>query len=337
MIPIDNSNIVTVVIPAYNAAKWIGETLASVAAQTVGPQRLEVIVVDDGSTDDSAAIAERFLATAGFKRWEVVRQPNRGPGAARNVGWRLGQSNWVRFLDADDLIIPQLTEWQLAATVGADAKLAVVYCNWCYYHTVDQHSRFGERISPFVEDDAVANLLTPGNAIATGSQLYSRNWLVSVDGWDEHLKHAEDHKLTLNVALNDGRFIKIPQAEPGFYYRRHGSSLSNMPGSGTPMDVIAFAEYIESECRSKNRLTDEVLQKLLDIYCCASRDLVSTDWRAASAVLKRIQNTNPGYRPSWSKKAALATGWIGLKPTVFLAGASAVLRRIFPRPRLLLR
>ena len=327
MTPTGDPNLVTVVIPAYNAAKWIGETLASVAAQTVGLQRLEVIVVDDGSTDDSAGIAERFLATAGFKRWEVVRQANRGPSAARNVGWRWGQGEWVRFLDADDLIIQELTEWQLAAAVGADAKLAVVYCNWCDYHTTDQHSRFGECISPSVGDDAIADLLTPGNFIATGSQLYSRNWLVSVDGWDEHLKQCEDLKLTLDVALLNGRFIKIPQARPGLYYRRHGPSLSNTPGSDKPMDQIAFVEHVESECRSTNRLTYEILQKIHDLYCIAGRDLVATNWRAASAVLKRIQNSNPGYRPSWSKKAAFATRWIGLKPAVFLAGASASLKK----------
>lgn len=322
-----DSTLVTVVIPAYNAAKWIGETLASVAVQTVGPQRLEVIVVDDGSTDDSAGIAERFLATAGFQRWEVVRQSNSGPSAARNVGWRWARGEWIRFLDADDWIDPRLTEWQLDASAGCDERVAVVYCNWCYAPPDRSHPYFEKQIRPFVGFDSVADLLTPGNSIATGSQIYRRTWLAEVNGWDERLRRAEDNRLTLAVALCGGRFLKIRREEPGFYYRIHKGSLSNTPGSAAPTDIISFAKAIETECRTRDRLTPEVVQCLSDIYCCACRDLILYDWHKAMSVLQHIRVVNPKYRPRWSKKAALVTGWLGIKPTVFLAGLAAHIRR----------
>src|SRR5262245_30602775 len=94
---------VSVVMPAYNSVRWIEETLASVLAQTVGPERLEIIVVDDGSTDGTAEVAERWLSKTPLS-WRVFRQQNRGPGAARNVGWQAARARWIQFLDADDLI-----------------------------------------------------------------------------------------------------------------------------------------------------------------------------------------------------------------------------------------
>lgn len=90
--------LVSVVIPAYNAALWIAETLESVLAQTF--QDFEVIVVDDGSTDDTAAVVARFA------RVRCIRTPNGGQASARNVGIRAAQGEYVAFVDADDLWSP---------------------------------------------------------------------------------------------------------------------------------------------------------------------------------------------------------------------------------------
>ena len=86
----------TVVMPLHNAAPWVGDAIASVLANADG--LLELIVVDDGSTDDGAAIAERFGPPV-----RVVRQPMPGPSAARNAGIAQARGTLVGFLDADDL------------------------------------------------------------------------------------------------------------------------------------------------------------------------------------------------------------------------------------------
>jgi GT2 family glycosyltransferase len=110
---------ISVVIPAYNAARYIGEALQSVAAQSLAAS--EVIVVDDGSTDGTPEIAERC---GGVVR--VLRQERGGAAAARNLGVRAARGEWVAFLDADDYWLPDRLAWQ-AEAVEAESSLEVVY------------------------------------------------------------------------------------------------------------------------------------------------------------------------------------------------------------------
>lgn len=98
---------VSVVIPVHNGARYLGEAIESVCAQTVRPA--QVIVVDDGSTDGSAAVAR------GFAQVEYVLQENAGAAVARNTGIALARHEYLAFLDADDMWMPQKLEWQIAA------------------------------------------------------------------------------------------------------------------------------------------------------------------------------------------------------------------------------
>src|SRR5689334_17028679 len=95
---------VSVVIPTYNAGKWVEATLDSVVRQTLPHDNLEIIVADDGSTDDSPRIARTFLERTSVRHRVVLREKNGGIGAARNTGWRAASGEWVNFLDADDLL-----------------------------------------------------------------------------------------------------------------------------------------------------------------------------------------------------------------------------------------
>jgi glycosyltransferase involved in cell wall biosynthesis len=108
MVRMVNMNTVSVVIPCYNGAKFLREALESVLGQT--HPVLEVIVVDDGSTDDSAAIAESFGTPV-----RVIRQSNQGESVARNRGIEAAVGAWIAFLDADDLWLPNKIAAQISA------------------------------------------------------------------------------------------------------------------------------------------------------------------------------------------------------------------------------
>src|SRR5579872_1896806 len=97
---------VSVVIPTYNRATLIGDTIDSILRQTVPPA--EVIVVDDGSTDDTAAVVARYGGAVRYHRIE-----NSGPGVARNIGVSLARSPWIAFCDSDDIWLPIKQERQL--------------------------------------------------------------------------------------------------------------------------------------------------------------------------------------------------------------------------------
>ncbi|MEQ8848772.1 glycosyltransferase family A protein [Botrimarina sp.] len=110
----------SVVVPCYNGAPFLRETLDSVLAQTAPP--LEILVIDDGSTDDSAAVAESYGDPV-----RVIRQPNQGESVARNRGIDEARAEWVAFLDADDLWRPSKLAAQLEVAGG---EIACVHCRF---------------------------------------------------------------------------------------------------------------------------------------------------------------------------------------------------------------
>lgn len=118
-----DSNTVSVVIPCYNAARYLRETLDSAICQTHRP--LEVIVVDDGSTDESAEIAESYGPPV-----RVLRQPNQGESVARNRGIEEAQGDWIALLDADDIWENVKLERQLEAARTDDIA---VHCGYSFF------------------------------------------------------------------------------------------------------------------------------------------------------------------------------------------------------------
>ncbi|MCB0000816.1 MAG: glycosyltransferase family 2 protein, partial [Anaerolineales bacterium] len=116
---------VSIVTPAYNAADTIAETIESVLAQTM-PQ-WELIVVDDGSTDETAVIVADFAARDA--RIRLLRQNNQGACMARNAGLEMVQHEWMMFLDADDLLLPHHLQ-RITAVALSDPSLDAVHSGW---------------------------------------------------------------------------------------------------------------------------------------------------------------------------------------------------------------
>jgi len=116
--------VVSVIIPAYNASRWIGMTLDSVLAQTISD--FEVIVIDDGSTDESPAIIGEFVNRD--PRIRLLRIPNSGVGAARNAGIAAASGEFIAPLDADDTWEPEKLEKQVRCLREAGEDAAMVYC-----------------------------------------------------------------------------------------------------------------------------------------------------------------------------------------------------------------
>jgi glycosyltransferase involved in cell wall biosynthesis len=116
----ESGPLVSVIIPVYNCEQYLAEAIESALAQTYGP--VEIIVVDDGSTDSSSGVARGF-EDLGVR---YFHQPNSGPGAARNLGVRMAQGSFFAFLDADDIWIPGKLSLQMAAFED-EAELDMVF------------------------------------------------------------------------------------------------------------------------------------------------------------------------------------------------------------------
>src|SRR5712672_266302 len=115
---------VSILIPAYNAEEWIADTIRSAVAQT-WPQK-EIIVVDDGSTDQTLAVAQQFESDC----VKVFTQKNQGAAAARNKAFSLSQGDYIQWLDADDLLAPDKIASQMETLQNCHSKRTLLSAEW---------------------------------------------------------------------------------------------------------------------------------------------------------------------------------------------------------------
>ncbi|MBI3573088.1 MAG: glycosyltransferase family 2 protein [Candidatus Kerfeldbacteria bacterium] len=190
---------VDVVIPVYNGAPHILSAIESVDRQDLPAKT--IIVVDDGSTDATPDIIRHYHGVTPLR---YLRQENRGLSAARNTGWRAGHSEFVAFLDADDVWEPQ----KLSAQMGIwdhsmNQKVDLVYCG---YHSIDQAGQTvtipGRPIIPPQLRGRVFEALLPKNIVSgSGSAVVIRRAALHVTGgFDESLRALEDWDLWLRIA-----------------------------------------------------------------------------------------------------------------------------------------
>jgi glycosyltransferase involved in cell wall biosynthesis len=193
---------VSVVIPAYNAAPHIGAAIDSVVGQTYTD--LEIIVVDDGSVDNTAAVLQTYNGKIRY-----VRQENRGVSSARNHGIRVARGELIAFLDADDTWLPDKLELQTrflsvheeAALVFGDLELVVDgQVVEPSYLALKKNAWWSNRDSVLVKD-AFARLVEE-NVVSTSTTLISSRALQQVGPFDEDLSTAEDLDLWLRVAAS---------------------------------------------------------------------------------------------------------------------------------------
>jgi glycosyltransferase involved in cell wall biosynthesis len=228
---------IAVVIPAYNRERLVASALESVLAQTRAPA--EIIVVDDGSTDDTAAVAQSFGAN-------VLRQSNAGVSAARNAGVRIAGSPWIAFLDSDDLWAANKLEVQWEA-LEACPETGMVFSDFSYFddatgetmgktkllreaHYADVvRQRIGSA-SFSCEPNSFGRALVQGLFTSVETMIVRRDLLLSLGIFDTDLRCAEDWELFLRLAAaTTASVVEMPL----LYARRmHSPRLSeNFAGS----------------------------------------------------------------------------------------------------------
>jgi len=192
---------VSIIIPCYNQAEYLSEAIESALAQTY--KNIEVIVINDGSTDNTLEVALRYL-----DKIRVLLQKNKGLSSARNTGIRNSTGNWILPLDADDKILPAY----IAKTIGKADFVAVDVQEF-----QDRHNlwRLSNNFSP--------TAFRTSNR-ATCCSLYRKTVWESIGGYDESMKTGyEDWDFNLRCSYMGFSMIGIP--EPLFLYRKHGRSM----------------------------------------------------------------------------------------------------------------
>lgn len=212
------SELVSVVIPVYNAEKYLEETLASIFAQTY--PHIEIIAVDDGSKDRSIQILEQYP-----DKVRIVRQPNKGAATARNRGVQEARGKWIAFLDSDDLWTPDKIQRQLDVC----GHYAWSHTNSVFMGGVND----GRRDSDFTakHQGQVLEQLICSNFIGTSTLMILRQAFLDVGGFDESLRSIQDWELWIRTA----RRYPIGYVDaPLMRYRVHAVSASRSTRNTLP-------------------------------------------------------------------------------------------------------
>ena len=204
----------SLIIPTYNRAALLAETLQSGLRQTREPD--EIIIVDDGSTDDTRQMVERFGA-----RVRYHYQVNAGLAAARTMGMTLSSGDLLCFLDSDDLLLPGALK-ALEGALLAAPEAALAYCR---SQTIDASGHVVEE--RWWKEDHVGDAwkhMIDGNFIrSTGCALIRRSSLEQVEPWDQEMRAIEDWDLWVRLA-ETAPFVRVDDAL--FQYRVHGTNMS---------------------------------------------------------------------------------------------------------------
>ncbi len=268
---------VSIVIPCYNAATSLAETIESGIAQG----DVEILVIDDGSTDASLEIARNFEP-----RIRVLSQPNQGVSAARNKGIAECTGDWLIFLDADDWLMPGTIKARLetAQSSGGD----VIISDW--QEIVDDgHGALSEGSVKHLAWQAIdAN---PQIACAThvwattAAIMYSRDLMERMGGFHSDLPIIQDARFLFDAAFHGGAFVHAPHI--GAHYRVLPGSLSRRDPVQFALDCLLNGEQIEALWRGTAPLDAEHKAALAGIYDFAARRLLSlndeTYFRAVAA------------------------------------------------------
>jgi glycosyltransferase involved in cell wall biosynthesis len=204
--------LVSVIIPTHNRASLIGQTLDSVARQTF--RDFEVIIVDDGSTDDTAKLVRNRDET-----YRYVYQEQRGASAARNLAVREARGQLVAFLDSDDLWLPEF----LGEVVGAIQVQPDAALGYSDFRTMDAYGRILRGHRKRQHGGRVTSKLFASIFIHTSCVVAKREVILDGGGFDVRLEATEDYDLWLRLSLKYP-FVSVPK--PLCLRRTHNGSLS---------------------------------------------------------------------------------------------------------------
>ena len=283
--------LVSILIPAFNAHEWIGDTIRSAVAQTW--PRKEIIVVDDGSHDQTLSIARQFAS----KDVSVVTQVNEGAAAARNRAFSLCQGDYIQWLDADDLLAPDKIAQQMAAVDQRAGKGTLLSSAW---------GRFMYRVhrATFVPTPLWCDLSPVEwllRKMGQGLYMQTATWLVSRDltdaagPWNTRLLGDDDGEYFCRVlmASNGTRFV--PEAR--VFYRRSGfNSLSYVGRSERKMEAlfasmqlhIGYLRSLENSQRVRGACV-KYLQTWLPTFYPDRLDLVKQTEELAASLGGRLE------------------------------------------------
>ncbi len=290
----NTQKLVSVIIPCFNAERWIAETIDSCLKQTY--PYIEIIVIDDFSTDLSMEIVKSY----GDKIiWEHLRE-NKGGSYARNRGFALSKGEYIQFLDADDLILPEKIERQINFLEETQAD--VVYGDWRYQGHQSNGVIFLDEIEkPGTQTDILQSLLENWWT-AVASLFYRRTAVEKSGGWDESFSAAQDRDFFISVVMSNVKIVY----QPGCYsiYRRYGN---------VTVSTASKPRWVENHCKVLQKVEKRLLlenreipinyrRALAEGYFELARDYMYIDYEQYLRFLNKSLALCPDFKHKSERK-----------------------------------
>jgi glycosyltransferase involved in cell wall biosynthesis len=304
--------LVSILIPAHNAEKWIADTIRSAVAQTWQPK--EIIVVDDGSTDQTLAVAQQFESES----VRVVGQKNQGAAAARNEAFELSHGDYIQWLDADDLLAPDKVSRQMEA-LGPEANpRTLLSSSWGHFMYRPHRARFTPTalwcdLSP---TEFLLRKLGQRVFMQTAVWLVSRELSNAAGPWNTSMISDDDGEYFCRVILASNGIRFVPESR--VYYRLVGAArLSYVGQSNKKLDAlwssmqlhIGYLRSLEDGERARTACL-RYLQNYVIAFYPLRLDLVALMHRTAEELGGQLEVPRLSWKYSWIQRLA---GWNSAK------------------------
>jgi len=274
----DSTPLVSILVPAYNAERWISQALDSALQQTY--PATEVIVVDDGSTDGTVEAVRKY---EGWVR--LALGAHAGGNAARNQLAALAKGEWLQFLDADDYLLPDKIGGQMRR-VEEQPGLDVIYSPVILRNDLDG----SERILSMDESDDVTLHFIRWGSLNTNGFLFRRQALLDVGGWNPAQTACQEHELLYRLICADKKFSLVNS--PGAVYRFHGSTtVSRRDPLSTLRLKLELLDKTQDHLERHRILTRRHRQELYAGRMQAARSTWTIDPKLACAMAARARST----------------------------------------------
>jgi glycosyltransferase involved in cell wall biosynthesis len=304
--------LVSILIPAYNAGRSIVDTIRSALAQTW--PRKEIIIVDDGSTDQTFPVARQFAS----RNLSVITQENQGASAARNKALELCQGNYVQWLDADDLLAPDKIAHQMQRLSDCPSKWTLLSSAWAYFIYRPHRARFIP--TPLWCDLSPAEWLL--RKMGQNLHMQTATWLVSRElteaagPWDIRLSLDDDGEYFCRVVLASDAIQFLPDSKV-FYRQRGFDRLSSIDRSDKKLESqflsmqlhVAYLRSLEESERVR-AASLTYLQTWFGYFFEERPDLARELERLAATLGGRLEAPRVSWKYLWIQKLF---GWSAAK------------------------
>jgi len=293
--------LVSILIPAYNAGEWLSDTLRSALAQTW--ERKEIIVVDDGSKDQTLAVARRFES----ETVRVYSQKNQGAAATRNRAFSLSQGDYIQWLDADDLLSPGKVALQMEAIERCPSRRTLVSSAWGKF--LYRYDRTEFIPTALWNDLAPAEWLMckmgQNLHMQTATWLVSREMSEAAGPWNTKLLGDDDGEYFCRVLMQSDGVKFVPGAR--VYYRASGTaSLSYIGRSDAKREAqwrsmelhIAYLRSLEDSPRSRAACV-QYLQNWLIFFYPERKDIFERAQRVAQELGGEVRVPSLSWKYAW--------------------------------------